>query len=41
MDPDKVFPKKKEMWIEKDFKNKIPKLDPKKIFVPSPKELFF
>lgn len=40
-EPDKMFPKRKEEWIEKNFKNKIPKMDLKKNFVPSPKELFF
>ena len=32
---------KKEDWIEKDWKNKIPKLDKKVIFIPSQKELNF
>jgi hypothetical protein len=33
--------KKNEEWIQKDSKNKIPKLSKKIIFVPNQKELFF
>jgi hypothetical protein len=31
----------KEEWIQKDLKNKIPKLSKRIIFIPSQKELFF
>jgi hypothetical protein len=33
--------KKKEEWISKDLKSKIPKLDKKTIYIPLQKELFF
>jgi hypothetical protein len=33
--------KERGEWIQKDLKNKIPKVDKKIIFVPSQKELFF
>jgi hypothetical protein len=33
--------KKKEEWIQKDLKSKIPKLDKKNIFVPRKTELNF
>jgi hypothetical protein len=33
--------KKKEEWIQKDLKSKIPKLDKKTIFVPLKNELTF
>ncbi len=33
--------KKKEEWIQKDGKSKIPKLDKKTIFVPRKNELNF
>jgi len=32
---------KKSDWIEKDWKNKIPKIDKKVVFVPRQKELSF
>lgn len=32
---------KKEDWIKKDWKNKIPKMDKKVVFVPRQKELSF
>ena len=41
MDVHKIKPKTKEEWIQKDFKNKIPKLDRRKLFIPSQDELFF
>lgn len=41
MEPHRIKTKKKEDWIQKDLKNKIPKLDRKTIFVPSQDELFF
>jgi len=31
----------KEDWIKKDWKNKIPKIDKKVVFVPRQKELSF
>jgi hypothetical protein len=37
----KIKSKKKEDWIEKDKKRMIPKLDKRKIFVPSLNELTF
>jgi len=33
--------KKKEEWIKKDLKSKIPKLDKKTLFIPSKNELSF
>lgn len=39
MEPTKKI--KKEDWIEKDWKNKIPKIDKKVVFVPRQKELSF
>lgn len=41
MKPHRIKTKKKEEWIQKDFERQIPKLDRKKIFVPSQNELFF
>lgn len=41
MEPHRIKIKKKEDWIQKDFKNKIPKLDRKTLFIPSQDELFF
>jgi hypothetical protein len=32
---------KKEDWIKKDWKNKIPKIDKKVVFIPRQKELNF
>jgi hypothetical protein len=37
----KIRKRKKEDWIEKDLKSKIPKLDPKIIFIPNQNELPF
>lgn len=31
----------KEDWIKKDWKNKIPKMDKKVVFIPRQKELSF
>ncbi len=41
MELNKPKKRKKEEWIEKDLKSKIPKLDKKVVFVPSPNELNF
>lgn len=41
MEPHRIKTRKKEEWIQKDVKSKIPKLDRKTIFVPSQNELFF
>jgi hypothetical protein len=41
MGPNKVSHKKKEEWIQKDLKSKIPKLNKKTVFIPSLKELYF
>lgn len=41
MEPHRIKTRKKEEWIQKDLKSKIPKLDRKTIFVPNPNELFF
>lgn len=41
MDISKMRKRKKEDWISKDLKSKIPKLDNKTIYVPPLKELPF
>jgi len=41
MELNKLRKRKKEDWIEKDLKSKIPKLGDKIIFIPSQKELAF
>jgi hypothetical protein len=41
MDISKMRKRKKEEWISKDLKSKIPKLDKKTIYIPLQKELPF
>ncbi|MFQ3174610.1 MAG: hypothetical protein ACI8W0_001733 [Flavobacterium sp.] len=41
MDISKMRKRKKEEWISKDMKSKIPKLDKKTIYIPLQKELLF
>lgn len=41
MEPAKQYKGKKEEWISKDWKSKIPKLDKKTIYIPKRDELFF
>jgi len=41
MDISKMRKRKKEDWISKDLKSKIPKLDKKTIYIPLQKELPF
>ncbi len=41
MEPTKKYKRKKEEWITKDLKSKIPKLNKKTIYVPKRNELNF
>ncbi len=41
METKKKLKRKKEEWISKDLKSKIPKLDSKTIYIPLQKELPF
>ncbi len=41
MERAKLFKRKKEEWISKDWKSKIPKLDKKTIYIPKREELTF